>query len=216
MRAARSMISAMSLTERAQNIILSPVTEWPVIAAEPATTTSVITGYLLPMASLGAGATFIATAITLHTVRGAAVGLVSAVLALISAIVFSYVFAYVVAMLAPSFSGANDPVAGMKWGVYGHTPAFIAGLANVFVALPGPGSLLAGAIVLVATVYSLYTLWLGTVPMMQVPADKAAPYAIVALLVNIVAAVILAVVIGLIGAALSAALAGPALVAAPH
>src|SRR5258707_10703118 len=43
----------MSLVERAKNILLQPKTEWPVIAAEQATTGSLYTGYVIPLALIG-------------------------------------------------------------------------------------------------------------------------------------------------------------------
>ena len=49
----------MNLIERAKNIIVSPVKEWNVIAAETPDTGKIITGYVLPLAGAAALAAFI-------------------------------------------------------------------------------------------------------------------------------------------------------------
>ena len=49
----------MSLVDRAKNICLTPNTEWPVIAAEPVSPGPLVTGYVLPLAAIGAVAGFI-------------------------------------------------------------------------------------------------------------------------------------------------------------
>lgn len=49
----------MNLTARAKNIIVSPDTEWPVIAAETTPARDLILGYVLPLAAIGAIAGFI-------------------------------------------------------------------------------------------------------------------------------------------------------------
>ena len=40
------------LLARVKNILLTPKTEWPVIAAEPASTASIYTGYILILAAV--------------------------------------------------------------------------------------------------------------------------------------------------------------------
>ena len=49
----------MNLIERAKNIIVSPVKEWNVIAAETPDTGKIITGYVVPLAGAAALAAFI-------------------------------------------------------------------------------------------------------------------------------------------------------------
>ena len=57
----------MSIVERAKNICLTPNTEWPIIAAEPATPAALVTGYVVPLAAIGAVAGFIGGSIVGHT-----------------------------------------------------------------------------------------------------------------------------------------------------
>ena len=49
----------MDPVSRAKNICLSPASEWRVIESEPATPGGLLTGYALPMASIGAIASVI-------------------------------------------------------------------------------------------------------------------------------------------------------------
>src|SRR5512147_2530289 len=44
----------MTVVDRVKNICLTPNTEWPVIAGEPASPASLITGYVAPLAAIGA------------------------------------------------------------------------------------------------------------------------------------------------------------------
>ena len=47
-----------NLIERAKNVLLTPKTEWPVIAAEPETTSGLYTKYILILSALGPIAMF--------------------------------------------------------------------------------------------------------------------------------------------------------------
>ena len=49
----------MNLVDRAKNMIVTPKTEWNVVAAEATPQAELITGYLLPLAGISAIAGFI-------------------------------------------------------------------------------------------------------------------------------------------------------------
>jgi hypothetical protein len=49
----------MTIIERVKNICLTPKTEWPVIAGEPTSSGALITGYVAPLAAVGAAAGFV-------------------------------------------------------------------------------------------------------------------------------------------------------------
>ena len=49
----------MAIVDRVKNICLTPNTEWPIIADEPTTSADLITGYVVPLAAIGAAAGFI-------------------------------------------------------------------------------------------------------------------------------------------------------------
>src|SRR6185312_10577357 len=100
----------MGLVERAKNIILTPKTEWAVVAGETTPDSQLITGYVLPLAAIGAVAGFIgmsligATVPFLGTMRvGIVSGLVGAILHLVMAVVMVYVMGFIIDALAPNF-----------------------------------------------------------------------------------------------------------------
>jgi len=49
----------MSIVERAKSVCLTPNTEWSVIAAEPASPGTLVSGYVVPLAAIGTIAGFI-------------------------------------------------------------------------------------------------------------------------------------------------------------
>jgi hypothetical protein len=181
----------MSLVDRARNIITRPAAEWPVIAMEPATPASLYTGYIIPLAAIAPVCSFIATAVFSHLLVLAAV---AAIVGYILELVIVFVVALIAGALAPNFAGTNDGTSALKWIAYGLTPRWVAGFAAL---IPIVGAL----IVLVASLYSLYVLYLGAVPMMRVPQDKAVTYSLVLLAIVIVLYILVFVILGAITAA---------------
>ena len=186
----------MDLVQRAKNIVLTPNTEWPVIAAEPASTGDLITGYVMPLAILGAAAGFIGRVVVgqsmlfMGTVRvGIVAGLVGACVTFVGAIIGVFVLSFIISALAPTFGGKPDSGQAMKVAVYSYTPAWIAGVLGI---LPALGALAA----LVGGLYALYLLYLGLPVLMKNPPDKSIAYTAVV----IVCAIVLAIVVGSVSA----------------
>src|SRR5260221_12968390 len=68
----------MNLIQRAKNIIITPKTEWVVIAGETTSAQELIVSYVLPLAAAAAIASFIGTALfvgLLGSIVGARVGI---------------------------------------------------------------------------------------------------------------------------------------------
>ena len=190
----------MSIVERAKNICLSPTTEWPVIAAEPTTTGTLITGYVAPLAAIGAVAGFLGGSIIgqtlpfLGTYRSSfATGLVFALFSFCMAIVSVFLVSLVINALAPTFGGQQDSIQALKVAVYSYTPAWIAGALRI---LP-----LLGIFAIFAALYGLYLLFLGLPRLMKCPEDKALGYTAVV----VVCAIVLSLVVGSIGAVIAGA-----------
>ncbi len=182
----------MSLVDRARNIITKPAAEWPVIAAEPATVGGLYTGYIIPLALISSICSFISNGIFLHhLVFGAA----AAVLSFVLELVYVFVAAIVAQALSPNFGGINDRLAALKWIAYSYTPRWVAGIALL---IPVFGTL----IVLIASLYSLYVLFVGTTPMMRVPQERAVGYVVIVILALIVIGILIGFVIGLVTAGL--------------
>ncbi|MBD5635947.1 MAG: YIP1 family protein [Candidatus Eremiobacteraeota bacterium] len=181
----------MSLVNRVQNIIIRPKLEWPVIAMEPATPASLYTSYIIPLAAIGPIFSFLSYALFLHhPIVGAAIAALSFVLEL----AYVFVAALIAQALASSFDGANDRIEALKWIAYSYTPRWVAGIALV---IPIFGALL----LLVASIYSLYVLYLGVGPTMRVPPEKSVGYVVVVILCLILVGFVVGAIVAAVGAA---------------
>jgi hypothetical protein len=165
----------MDLKTRATNILLTPNTEWPVIAEEPSSTGSLLTGYVMPLAAIGAIAGFIGGSLVgttipfVGTYRAPIVaGLTAAIFAFVMAIVGVLILAFIIDALAPTFGAQQSRSQALKVAVYSYTPAWIAGVLNILPAL--------GVLGILAGLYGIYLLYLGLPPLMKAPQDKAAGY----------------------------------------
>jgi len=187
----------MNVVDRVKNICLTPNTEWPVIDAEPASASSLITGYVVPLAAIGAVAGFVGGSIIgrslpfIGTYRVPLIsGLGFAVFTFVMAIVGVFILSIIINALAPTFGGKKDSTLAMKVAVYSYTPAWVAAVFNI---LP-----LLGILALIGALYGMYLLYLGLPRLMKAPADKAAGYTITV----VISAIVLYVVIGAVGASI--------------
>ena len=189
----RSAIEAfVALVDQAKSIILTPATEWPVIAnSAPVPPATLYTSYIIPLALIAPVCSLISSILFLHFPFVTAI--VVAVLAFVLELVGVFVVALIGQTLAPSFNGTADQDKALKLIAYSYTPKWIAGVALL---IPVLGSLIS----LIGGLYSLYVLYLGAVPMMKVPQDKAIGYVVVVILVAIVISVLIGVLGGIIGA----------------
>jgi hypothetical protein len=193
---------SMSIVDRAKNILLTPKTEWQVIAAEPATPASLYTGYAAILALLPLIGGVLAGLIsgTGSYVIGYAVVFYAVQLALL------YVIGLLAGVIAPSFDGRNDLTQGLKLVIYSCTPSWVLGLVTPF--LPVGLTMILG---LAALAYAIYILYLGVTPVMGVPATKSAGYTAVVAVIWFVAYFITGLIVGAIAAAIfGAALMGAA------
>lgn len=192
----------MALVDRARAIITQPAETWSVIAAETATPADIFRGYIVPLALIAPVCTFLSTILFSH--RSIVIALIVAVVAFVLELVNVVIVAFIVNALAPSFGAAQDRVAALKLVAYSYTPRWIAGIATL---LPVVGALL----VLVATLYGLYLMYLGIPPVMKVPQERAVGYT----LVVVVAAIVLGAVVAIVAGILLAALTVSAIVTSP-
>ncbi len=187
----------MSMIDRIKNICLTPKTEWPVIAGETTSTRALLTGYVLPLAAIGAIFGFISSSLIGHTlpfIGGSyktpiLMGVGLAVFTLVMAVVGVFILSLIINALAPSFGGQKDRSQALKIAVYAYTPAWLAG---VFQVLPWVGPLLA----VLLSLYGLYLLFIGLPALMKNPQDQSIGYTVVV----VVCAIVLWVLIGLISA----------------
>ena len=184
------------LITRVKSILLTPKTEWPVIAAEPATMIGIYTGYILLLAAVPAVCQFLKLAVfgysmpflgTMHV--GTTFALEAAIRIYLGSIIGTFVVALIVNALAPSFGGQKDSVQALKVVAYSYTASWIAGIA---VLLPALGVL----IMFVGLIYGIYLLYLGLPPTMKCPPEKAAGYTVVTLICAIILGVLVFYVLG--------------------
>jgi hypothetical protein len=181
---------------RAKAILLTPKTEWPVIASEPATVADLYKNYIVVLAGIPAVFTFIKLSLIGITVPfggmvriGIASGISGMIVSYVLSLAMVYVMALIVDALAPSFDGQKNFVQALKTVAYAYTASWIAGIGQI---LP----FLAVLIALAGGIYSIYLLYLGLSQTMKCPPEKAAGYTAVAIIVAIVLGVVVGMVVG--------------------
>jgi hypothetical protein len=179
----------MSLVDRVKGILMAPRTEWPVIEAETATTASIFTGYIIPLAAIPAIAGFIGMSLIGLNMLGVSIrvpvstGLTGAAVRYVLSLVACYVLALIIDALAPSFGGTKNSLQALKVAAYSSTAAWVAG---IFAIVPALG------ILTLLGLYSLYLLYLGLPVLMKAPQEKAVGYTVVV----VICAIVLFVVVG--------------------
>lgn len=190
----------MNLVERVKKILLQPAAEWPVVAAEATDTKTLFLSYAAPLAAIGAVAMWIGHSMvgvsvpllgTYRTPIGA--GLAFALASWVLGLAGVFVVGLIVDALAPTFGGEKNATQAMKCAVYAYTPAWVAGILHLLPAL--------GILVVLASFYGLYLLWLGLPVLMKSPKEKALGYTVVVVICAIAVSVVLSIVGGLLGLA---------------
>lgn len=182
------------LIARVKAILLTPKTEWPVIAGEQTTVPDLYKNYIVVLAAIPAVAGFIkgsligygAFGIHYRTPIGA--GITSAIVSYALALALTYVMALIVDALAPNFGGQKNQVQALKAVAYSYTASWV---ASVGLILPGIGWLIA----LAGGIYGIYLLYLGLPATMKAPTEKAGGYTAVSIIVAIVLGWIIALVV---------------------
>ena len=179
-----------TLIERAKAILLTPKTEWPVIAAEPATTADLYKNYLLLLAAVPAVFAFIDATVFGYSVPfmgtmrvGFGAALQTALFSYVFSLLGIFVFSLIVNALAPTFGGTKDAISALKVVAYSATAGLVGGVAVIV-------PFLGGLITIVAAIYGIYLLYLGLPTLMKCPQEKAVAYTAV----SIIAAIIVSLV----------------------
>jgi hypothetical protein len=189
----------MNIVERVKKLLLTPAAEWNVIAEEKTQAGPLITGYVLPLAAISAVAGFVGGSIIgqnlpfVGYIRTSIVaGLGGAVLGIVLTVAGVFVISLIINALAPTFGAEKNAEQAFKVAVYSGTPAWVAGVFQIWPAL--------GLLVLLASLYGLYLLYLGLTRLMKCPQDRALGYTAVvvvcAIAVFVVGGTVSALVIG--------------------
>jgi Yip1 domain len=194
----------MNLIERIKNILITPKTEWDVINGETATAQSLLMGYVLPLAVVGAvGGLLRGLLFAGSGVLGMKFLIAGAVIGFVVGVVSYYATVYIVDMLAPSFASEKDLGKSAQLVAYSYTPSAIAGLLSF---IPVIGFILP----FLAWGYGIYLMYLGIGPLKKTPEDKKVIYIIVAYAIMIA---IFFVLTAILTAVLFASLGGVAAIA---
>lgn len=179
-----------SLIARAKAMILKPKEEWPKVAAEPGDVQGILIKYALPLIAIGAVCSFIgsqlfgynAVIVTFRPSLGFSLSI--AISGLVQSVISLFVVSFVANFLSPKFGGKDDFGSAFKLVTYSLTAAWIAGFLGIVPMLAAIAAIAGG-------IYSIYVLFLGATPMMDVPQDKAGGYIAVTVLVAIVVSIVL-------------------------
>src|SRR5260221_1012549 len=187
----------MGLMDRVRNICLTPRSEWAVIGEEQSTQASLVTGYVIPLAAVGAIAGFIGGSLVGHSIPFVGsyrvpimTGIALALFTLGMAVVGAFVLSLVINAIAPTLAGTTSPAQAFKVAVYSSTPAWIAGVLQIVPAL--------GILALFGGLYALYVLYLGLPRLMKAPDDKAIAYTVTVVICAIVLFAVIGVAHGVI------------------
>ncbi|HTW37476.1 MAG TPA: Yip1 family protein [Steroidobacteraceae bacterium] len=193
------------IVSRARSTLLTPKTEWAVIAAEPDTVAHLYSSYILVMAAIPAVIQFLSWTIIgrrvpfVGTYRvGITAGLSSAIVTYVFALVGVYIVALIVDALAPSFHGQKNQVQALKTVAYAYTATWVASILGI---VPG----LALIATLAGLIYAIYLLRVGLPFTMKCPDDRAIGYTAVTIIVAILVGVVMSLILrALFGAQLGA------------
>lgn len=182
----------MNIVDRVKNILLTPAKEWEVIKGETWTTTDLFTKYAIILAAIPAvagllGYSLFGLSYGFGTIKlGIGTSLTWAILTYILSLVGVFIVGFIIDALAPSFGSTKDMVASLKVAVFASTPAWVAGILNIFPTI--------GILVAIASIYGLVLLYMGLERVKSVPKEKMAGYFVVVL----IAAILVYVIIGLV------------------
>lgn len=189
---AAATASAPGLLERIKNIVLTPKSEWPIIAPEPTTVSQLFVGYVMPLAALAALLGFVRMSVLgVSTAFGGgfrmplASGLAYTVLMFGSALFGVFIVGIIINALSSTFSGQRDQRQAIKVAAYSLTPAL---LSSVLALSP----ILATLLQLLAGLYGIYVLSLGLPVLMQSPKEKAFGYTAAVVICTILVGVVFA------------------------
>ena len=175
----------MNIVARAQNIVRTPQSEWPVIAGEPVEVRELYTGYVAILAAVP----LVAELLRL-LVSDASVGAVIAIpfTGYAMSLINVAIVAVIVSKLAPRFGGVDDLGQGFKLAAYAATAAWLGG---VFLLLPRVGWLLR----LACSLYSLYVFYIGITELTGVPAERRVGYFVCVLVATIIISWVIAMIL---------------------
>ena len=185
----------MNLVERVKKLLLTPSEEWSVIKGETHTVVDLYTKYVMILSAIPAVGWFIGFSVIGYRGMGPAyripisAGLANLVLSYLLGLASVYVMALVIDALAPKFGGEKNFMQALKVSAFFPTAWWLGGAFYILPAL--------AVLAILGGLYSLWLLYSGLAPLMDVPEQNTVPYTVVVLLVAVVLMVVMAIVAGL-------------------
>lgn len=185
----------MNLIERAKNILVSPATEWNVIATENPDVNKIFTNYVIPLAGIAAIAAFIGYGLIGFNMLGYRMsgldwGLYQALVSFIVTVVSVFTSAFVIDALAPSFGSEKNFGRSFQLVAYSFTTVWLGGIFQIIPAL--------GFLGVILSLYGLYILYLGMPKLKNTSTDKHIGYFVVSLIVMIAVYIIVGYILAVI------------------
>lgn len=180
----------MNLIERAKNILLTPKTEWPVIAGETDTLSSLLTSYVLPLAAIPAVASLL-SGLVISSAIGTQLAVTTAIIAYASAIISFVIVTYVVDFLAEKFKSEKDLNKSAQLVAYASTASWVAGILTIVPVIGALASLAGG-------IYAIYLMYLGVGSMKKTPEDQKVVYLVIIFVVLIAATILIGSLLGML------------------
>lgn len=173
----------MNLVDRVKNILMTPKTEWPVIAAETTDVKTLYTSYIMILAAIPAIATVISATLIGGMMGagrlGGGLSVGYAIAQYVLTLIIIYVVALIIDALAPTFGGQKNMMNALKLVAYSATAGWVASIATI---IPVLGWIIA----IIGSLYGIYLMYLGLPVLMKNPDDKSVVYLVVAVIVYIV------------------------------
>lgn len=164
------MDSSIALRERIKGILLRPETEWPKIAAKPASIASIYRDYVVYLAAVPVLSTLIGSLAFGYNLSGVDLqpslfgALWTAIVQYAVQLAGVYFLALIIDTFAPRFGGVTDLLGAFKLAAYSATASWLAGLFTIVPAL---------SFFTILGLYSLYLLYIGAPVLLKVPAEGA-------------------------------------------
>ena len=131
----------MNVIDRAKNILITPVNEWPVVDKEPANVVTILTSYVLPMLSIGVVATFIGMGLIGQSLplggstASVKAGLIGAIMYVVLSVITVFIVAATIDVLAPSFASEKNWNKSFQMSAYSLTASYVGAIFLLFPAL---------------------------------------------------------------------------------
>jgi hypothetical protein len=183
------------LVDRVKGITLNPQATWAVIKTEPTSMAQIYRDYLVILAAVPAVALFVGQSLVGMRVgpwgmyrQPLMAGLTGAVVHYLLTLAGIFLAGKVIDALAPQFGASRNGRNAFKVAAYSWTPALVAGVLGIVPAL--------GVVMVLASLYGAYLLYLGLPVLMGCPAEKAVPYTVVAIIALLVIYTVIGILVG--------------------